>query len=214
MAEASNTSYHSDEEIDRILEELEQYPSAPEPVPEPEPAPSPAKPSWRRELWEWLRSLGIAAIAALLLFHYVIAFVSVKGRSMEPNVSEGDFLAVSGLFYTPKTGDIVVLSAKNGLKERLIKRVIATGGQTVDIVDGAVFIDGVKLEEPYPDRRFHRPGGAELSPDGPGGPGLCHGRQPEPLHRQPQPDHRLRGGKGDRGAGAVPPAAPGTLRAD
>ena len=151
MAEASNTSYHSDEEIDRILEELEQYPSAPEPVPEPEPepAPSPAKPSWRRELWEWLRSLGIAAIAALLLFHYVIAFVSVKGRSMEPNVSEGDFLAVSGLFYTPKTGDIVVLSAKNGLKERLIKRVIATGGQTVDIVDGAVFIDGVKLEEPY-----------------------------------------------------------------
>ena len=111
MAEASNTSYHSDEEIDRILEELEQYPSAPEPVPEPEPAPSPAKPSWRRELWEWLRSLGIAAIAALLLFHYVIAFVSVKGRSMEPNVSEGDFLAVSGLFYTPKTGDIVVVSA-------------------------------------------------------------------------------------------------------
>ena len=138
-------SCHSDEEIDRILEELERYSSAPEP----EPVPSPAKPSRRRELLEWLRSLGIAVAAALLLFHFVIAFVNVKGHSMEPTVSDGDFLAISRLFYTPKSGDIVVVSQKNGRKERLIKRIIATGGQVVDIADGAVFVDGVKLEEPY-----------------------------------------------------------------
>lgn len=138
---------HSDEEIDRILEELEQRLTAPEP--EPEPVRQPEGNSWRRELWEWVRSLGTVAIATFLLFYCVIRVVSVQGHSMEPTVAEGDRLVISGMFYTPQTGDIVVLSEKNSLGERLIKRVAATGGQTVEILDGAVFVDGKKLEEPY-----------------------------------------------------------------
>jgi signal peptidase I len=138
---------HSDEEIDRILEELEQRLSAPEPQPEPDLQPEGS--SWKRELWEWIRCLGVVAIASFLLFYCVIRVVSVQGSSMEPTIVEGDRLVISRMFYTPQAGDIVVLSEKNGLGERLIKRIVATGGQTVDILDGAVFVNGEKLEEPY-----------------------------------------------------------------
>jgi signal peptidase I len=56
---------------------------------------------------------------------------------------------ISLRFEEPQVGDIVVFSDPSGQHEQLIKRVIAVAGQEVDIRDGAVFIDGERLQEPY-----------------------------------------------------------------
>ena len=104
----------------------------------------------RQEILEWVRALVIAFAAAFLIFFVLIRVVSVDGTSMDPTLKEGDRLIISGLFYTPENGDIVVTSSKNGLNKPLIKRVIAVAGQTVDIDrDGRLLVNGLILDEPY-----------------------------------------------------------------
>ena len=90
----------------------------------------------------------------LLLFMLLFRVVIVSGPSMKQTLHHGDTLILlsSSVYREPKCGDIVVAakdSFKNG--EPIIKRVIATEGQTVDIdfVNGIVYVDGVALDEPY-----------------------------------------------------------------
>lgn len=94
--------------------------------------------------------LAIVMVVFMLLFRIVI----VSGSSMYETLHNGDWLLVTGsVFYQePQTGDIIVASKdsfNNG--EAIIKRVIATEGQTVDIdfEAGIVYVDGVALEEDY-----------------------------------------------------------------
>lgn len=94
--------------------------------------------------------LAVILIVFLLLFRVVI----VSGPSMNNTLVDGDYLLlVNSLFYqNPKQGDIIVASKqsfKNG--EPIIKRVIATEGQTVniDFDTGIVYVDGKPLTEPY-----------------------------------------------------------------
>ena len=94
--------------------------------------------------------LAIVMVVFMLLFRIVI----VSGSSMYETLHNGDWLLVTGsVFYQePQTGDIIVASKdsfNNG--EAIIKRVIATEGQTVDIDfdAGIVYVDGVALEEDY-----------------------------------------------------------------
>ena len=94
--------------------------------------------------------LGGILLALLLVFRVVI----VEGPSMNATLVDGDYLLlVSNVFYgEPEYGDVVVASKqsfKNG--EPIIKRVIATEGQVVDIDfnAGIVYVDGMALDEPY-----------------------------------------------------------------
>lgn len=104
----------------------------------------------KQELIEWGKSLLFAAVVVGLLFGFVIRPVEVDGESMEPTLQNSDRLIVYMLFYKPQQGDVVTLSDKTGLDEALVKRVIATEGQTVDINErGQVLVDGVLLDEPY-----------------------------------------------------------------
>ena len=97
----------------------------------------------KKELWEWAKAIFFAAVIVFIVFHFIIQVVTVKGSSMEPTLENQDRLVISNLFYTPETGDIVVLSDKTGLDEALIKRIIALPGQTVDINEnGEVLVDG------------------------------------------------------------------------
>lgn len=72
---------------------------------------------------------------------------------MLPTLEDQERLVISNLFYEPKAGDIVVLCGEADKEEgrTLIKRIIATEGQTVDIdfEAGEVYVDGEKLSEPY-----------------------------------------------------------------
>ena len=116
----------------------------------------PEKPSgaktanWKREVWDWAKSLLWAVLIVAVVFGFIIKPVEVKGFSMEPTLNNQDRLIVYKLMYTPKAGDVVILDESTGLDEALVKRVIATEGQTVSIDDqGYVKVDGVYIDEPY-----------------------------------------------------------------
>ena len=102
--------------------------------------------------YDWLSSFITALLCVVLLFTFVFRVVRVSGNSMLPTLQDGNMLIISDVMYTPKTGDIVVVQVptyKNGLP--LIKRVIATEGQKVEIdfKNWSVTVDGVKLNETY-----------------------------------------------------------------
>lgn len=102
------------------------------------------------ETLDLFRSLAVTVIIVILLFTYVLKTARVNGRSMNHTLEDKDFLILSSLFYTPKQGDIIAANCW-GLDEVIVKRVIAVGGQTVDIdfMSGTVYVDGIALDEPY-----------------------------------------------------------------
>ena len=100
--------------------------------------------------YDLVRLLAVIVLISMLLFRVVI----VSGPSMYDTLLDGDYLLVlSNLFYRePKAGDVVIISKadfENG--EPIVKRVIATEGQKVDIdfVEGIVYVDDQPLDEPY-----------------------------------------------------------------
>ena len=104
-----------------------------------------------------------SVVAAVFLLTLIVRTGYVDGESMAPTMLDGDRYLVSGLFYTPKQGDIIVfqpeineltLRAIHDIRDNrklLVKRVIATEGQVVDIdaETRQVLVDGVVLSEPY-----------------------------------------------------------------
>lgn len=115
------------------------------------PAKKPVKPDVRGELYEWAISLVTALVACILVFIFILHPVDVDGDSMNNTLYDGDKMIVSNLFYTPKQGDIVVFRKDEYKSEALVKRVIATEGQTVEIDfdKGIVYVDDKALDEPY-----------------------------------------------------------------
>ncbi len=103
------------------------------------------------EALDWLQCIVSALIAAILIFTFAARTITVVGSSMVPTLENGNLLIVSRLFYHPKRGDIVVLRKDSFMLDPIVKRVIATEGQTVDIDFGAgiVYVDGEALDEPY-----------------------------------------------------------------
>lgn len=89
-------------------------------------------------------------VAVLLISAFIFRHTVVDGGSMENTLKDGENLIISDLFYTPKTGDIVVVEDYHTpFRKPLIKRVIATGGQSVMILPTGVYVDGFLLEEEY-----------------------------------------------------------------
>lgn len=105
---------------------------------------------------ELVEMLGLVTVAVMLLFAFVVRLNIVVGESMEQTLTEGEYLVVSDMFYDPKAGDIVIVHEIDAdpYDEPIVKRVIATEGQTVDIVFGnenvwTLYVDEKKVEEPY-----------------------------------------------------------------
>ncbi|MCR4925471.1 MAG: signal peptidase I [Clostridiales bacterium] len=100
-------------------------------------------------IYDFCESAITAIIFIMLLFVFVCRFLNVDGNSMVPTLSNGDKVVAMSAKYTPAYGDIVIVAQPNVFDEPIIKRVIATSGQTVNISNGYVYVDGKKLEEPY-----------------------------------------------------------------
>lgn len=112
-----------------------------------------------KQVVEWVEVLSIAIIAVVIIFCLVFRIATISGDSMKNTLIENDKVVITNLGYEPKQGDIVVISrnaensieAQNLSNEPIIKRVIAVGGQTVniDFEQGIVYVDGVALKEDY-----------------------------------------------------------------
>ncbi len=156
------------EEIPQVSPEAisEEIPEvSPEEMPEellqaqPEEAPAEQKPvkkkpSWKQNFFKDMRDMVVILVAFMLVYVLFFRMVVVDGGSMKDTLVDGDrLLLVSNLLYRePKQGDIIVAS-KDSFRggENIIKRIIATEGQTVDIdfITGTVYVDGEALDEPY-----------------------------------------------------------------
>lgn len=98
--------------------------------------------------YEWLEEIIAAVVIVVLIFTFLLRVVTVSGTSMYPNYHDGDRLIVTNTFGQPlEQGDVVVLV--NVLEEPIIKRVIATENQVVDIdfETGTVYVDGQAVDE-------------------------------------------------------------------
>lgn len=106
----------------------------------------------KNDLFSWLQALVFALLLLILSFTFLGRIISVDGSSMYPTLHDKDMLLLQCVGYQPKQGDIVVLTKPfGGFTSPIVKRIIATGGQTVriDYAEGLVYVDGVPLSEPY-----------------------------------------------------------------
>ena len=112
------------------------------------------KVNWKKEIWEWVKIIVSAAVIALVLNNFIIANSKVPSGSMENTIMTNDRVIgsrLSYLFADPERGDIVIFHYPDDEKVYFVKRVIGLPGDTVDIHDGHVYLNGsdVPLKEDY-----------------------------------------------------------------
>lgn len=112
------------------------------------------KNSVAREILSWILTFTVALAAALFIKNYVIINADVPTGSMENTIMPGDRLLGNRLAYinkNPKRGDIIIFHYPDNEEELYVKRVIGLPGETVEIREGQIFIDGAAqpLDEPY-----------------------------------------------------------------
>lgn len=121
------------------------------------PQEEPKKGSGLRTFLWIIAALIFVFAASFFLRTFVYQSYEIPSASMEDTINIGDLVfaeKVSLNFSEPEYDDIITFTDPEDESRILIKRVIATGGQTVDIKNGSVYVDGVKLDEPYTDGRI------------------------------------------------------------
>ena len=98
-------------------------------------------PNW---IYDWTKSIISVIFVVLIILTFFFRIVNVDGTSMYSTLYDGDKLFVSSFLYTPTDGDIVIISHGQYLDEPIVKRVIATEGQTlkIDFDKEKVYVDG------------------------------------------------------------------------
>ena len=113
---------------------------------------------------DWVETIVMAVVLVAVVFTFAARVITVDGRSMEPTYHHGDRVLVTKLAGAPQAGDVVIVI--NALEEPIIKRVIATEGQTVsfDETAGEVVVDG----QTVPGSAYGTEDGITFVPDAPG----------------------------------------------
>ena len=112
--------------------------------------------NWRKEVKDWVRSIVIALVVVFLLNQFVFNLSTVEGSSMEPTLVENEWLFVNRAVYLlgePGRGDVVILEdpkQRYGEKSKyLVKRIVAVPGDTLEIRNGILILNGERVSEPY-----------------------------------------------------------------
>ncbi len=126
--------------------------ASPETLPPPAPE---TQPEARSGGWRFLIDLIENILLALVVFlaiNTLTARVRVDGYSMRPTLENGEYVRVNRMAYEfgdPQRGDIIVFHSPLNPREDFIKRIIGLPGDTIEIRNGQVFVNGYAIEEPY-----------------------------------------------------------------
>ncbi|MCB8813943.1 MULTISPECIES: signal peptidase I [Desulfosporosinus] len=124
----------------------------------------------KRTKTKWLLGIiGVVILAGGILRWVVFQPYLIPTPSMEPGMAPGDHILVNRLsyrFWAPTRGDVVVFAFPKDLKRTFVKRVIAAEGETVELRDNKVFVNGDAIPEPYVKPGDYPPYGPERVPEG------------------------------------------------
>jgi len=124
----------------------------------------------KSQLQEWIESIVIAFVLAMFIRTFFIQAFKIPSGSMRPTLLEGDRLMVNKLRYGPKVpftkkrlpgmskpkrGDIIVFAFPGDVKRDFIKRLVAFGGERLEIEDGDILINGVDVDDPVVKNIFY-----------------------------------------------------------
>lgn len=144
-----------EQEMSTPVSESEEVSTTADDVVEEQPAPTKEKSSLLETAYDLLDNLIAALLVVTVIFCFFFRLVGVDGRSMQDTLQDNDRLILQTAFYTPARGDVVVVYQEQKPDEPLIKRVIATGGDSLrlDVENNAVYLktagatDWVQLDE-------------------------------------------------------------------
>ncbi len=124
----------------------EETPPAPAPAPQPS-----CRSDVARTAFDYIELLVLTVFFVLLATTFLFRHAVVNGDSMKTTLTHGEHLIISDVLYSPERGDIVVLESyeETHINTPIIKRVIATEGETVEVRRDGIYIDGTFLEESY-----------------------------------------------------------------
>lgn len=102
-------------------------------------------------VFHWVYAIVFILIAFIIVFSVFLKIINVEGDSMKPTLHDGDKILVSVLQYTPEKGDLVLIDINDGASIMMVKRIVATENQTVDIdyKNRTLTVDGVVMQEAY-----------------------------------------------------------------
>ncbi len=121
-------------------------------------------------LREWIESLLIAFILAMIIRSFIVESFKIPTGSMRPTLMEGDLILVNKFIYgaripftdlrlpvlrKPQKGDIIVFIYPENPKKNFIKRLVASGGETVEIKNGTVYVDDKPLVDSVFNQRYY-----------------------------------------------------------
>ena len=104
------------------------------------------------EAKDWVISIVAAVVMALLIRTFIVELYIVDGPSMRPTLEHEQRLVVNKFIYrlrNPEKGEILIFKYPRDTSRDFIKRVIATGGDTIEIKEGRVYVNDQMLKEDY-----------------------------------------------------------------
>lgn len=119
-----------------------------------------------KEILEWIVVVVVSVALYFIVSTYLVAPYTVKGHSMDYTFADNDKVFISKIGSNYERGDEIVFHANE--TDDFIKRIVGVPGDTVEVIDDILYVNGKKVDEPYLDKKkqeLKQNGGGNLTPD-------------------------------------------------